>query len=139
MNAHDLKEHPNWIHQHESVGCRGEFELDRRSGSEVCGICLVSRPDHWAPTDSQVPDPREVRFIELAIDRALPRGVTRIRGGIVLDVRFDSGNAEWGARFTYERRRRVRDFSTTSGVYSSPSFALAALMKSVRETPSDLW
>lgn len=157
MNAHDLAEHPNWAHQLESIGCAGEFaeryncekhgshrvrccsdsfEID--VGSDVCGLCLVARADHWAPSDSQVPDVREVRAIEQAVDRELPRGVIRIRGGIVIDVVFDSGNACWGARFTYKRNRLVRVFST-SDVYGSPSGALWSLLKSVRQTPKDLW
>lgn len=138
MNAHDLAEHPNWAHQLESIGCAGAFVFDGRAQVDVCELCLVARPDHWAPSDSQVADPREVRFIELAIDRALPKGVTRIRGGVVLDVRFETGNPIWGARFTYQRNRRVRNFDT-SDVYASPSGALFALLRSARQTPKDLW
>jgi hypothetical protein len=79
-----------------------------------------------------------IRVAEDEIDRCLPKGVVRVRGGIVLDVRFDSGDESWGAKLTYSRHGRVRDHST-SDVYADPETAVQALLRSVRETPRDLW
>lgn len=79
-----------------------------------------------------------VHIAENEIDRHLPRGIERIRGGITLEVSFDSDAPAWGAWFTYQLGRSVRTFST-NGVYAAPSEAVIALLQSVRTTPKDLW